>query len=282
MTNLQQRLLTAGLVIPVLLVFFWLGGIYFLVLLEIVILLGMLEFCKMVEAKGIPAMRILATAGALLLGICAFFSKLELILLVVTIFSLAILAAQLFGKDLKTAITGSSASILGMIYVGLLLSHLVLLRNWESTRGRTDLGLFFIVLVIAVTFLNDAGAFFIGRKWGTHKMTPVISPKKSWEGVGGAIVFGVAGAAACKAVFDKWIVQTGLAWHHCLILGAILVAAAVLGDLVESLFKRDAGIKDSGTIIPGHGGILDRLDSIVFTVPVCFYYLKFIAYGGWG
>jgi len=280
MTNLEQRLATAGVVIPVLLFFFWLGNIWFLLLMEIVILIGMLEFANMMRAKGVPSMRLLGTLGALLIGVAAFFSRLELVLLALTFFSAAALSAQLFKKDMKTAITSSASTVLGMVYVGVLLSHIVLLRNWEGAAGRVDLGLFFIVLVVAVTFLNDAGAFFIGRKWGTHKMTPVISPKKSWEGVFGAVVFGVGGAAACKAVFDRWILATGLAWSHCLVLGALLVGAAIFGDLVESLMKRDAGIKDSGAIVPGHGGILDRLDSIVFTVPACYYYLKYIAFPG--
>ena len=278
MTNLQQRLTTAGVVIPVLLVFFWLGGYWFFGVVELVILLGMFEFFNMLAAKGIPAQKILGTIGALCLGACAFFGRTDLMLATMVMFSLAILAAQLSGKDLKTAIYASSGAILGIVYVSFFLSHIMLLRNWEGRNGRVDLGLFFIVLVIAVTFLNDAGAFFIGRKWGTHKMSPVISPKKSWEGVGGAIIFGTGGAALPKAVFDKWILPTNLAWHHCLVLGALLVGAAIVGDLVESLFKRDSGIKDSGAIVPGHGGILDRLDSIVFTVPVCYYYLKFIAY----
>jgi len=278
MSNLQQRLLTAGIVIPILLVLFYLGGLWFLGLAEFVILIGMLEFCRMVNAKGFPAHAILGTIAALCLGVAAYFARLDLIVMILTLAGLAILAAQISSKDLKTAINSTSATMMGVIYVGFFLCHIVLLRNWDGTKGKVDIGLFLIVLTIAITFLNDAGAFFIGRKWGKHKMTPVISPKKSWEGVGGAIVFGIAGSALTKLVFDRWILTTNLAWVHCIILGALLVCAAIVGDLVESLFKRDAGIKDSGTIVPGHGGILDRLDSIVFTVPACYYYIKFIAY----
>jgi phosphatidate cytidylyltransferase len=278
MSNLRQRLLTAGVVIPILLVLFYLGGFWMLGLALVVILIGMIEFCRMVKAKGFPAHTILGTIAALSLAVAAYFARLDLMVMVLTLSALLILAAQISNQDLKTAISSTSMTMMAVIYVGFFLSHIILLRNWEGTKGRVDLGLFLIVLTIAVTFLNDAGAFFIGRKWGKHKMSPVISPKKSWEGVGGAIVFGIAGAALCKLVFDKWILATNLAWVHCIALGALLVGAAIVGDLVESLFKRDAGIKDSGTIVPGHGGILDRLDSIVFTVPVCYYYVKFLAY----
>jgi len=278
MSNLEQRLLTAVIVIPILLFLFWLGGLWVFFLIELVILLGMIEFSRMLQAKEIPVQRELSTAAALLLGVCAYFGKFDLMVLTLTLSAIVILAAQLSGKNLKKAIYATSGSMLGVIYVGLLMSHAILLRNWEGRAGRVDAGLFFIIFLIAVTFLNDAGAFFIGRKWGTHKMTPVISPKKSWEGVGGAFVFGVAGAVAVKLIFDRWIIDVGLPWAHCIILGAVLVGVAILGDLVESLFKRDAGIKDAGAIVPGHGGLLDRLDALVFTLPVCFYYLKFIAY----
>ena len=276
MTNLQQRLLTAGVVIPVLLVLFYLGGLWFLGLAEFVILIGMLEFCRMVNAKGFPAHAILGTIAALCLGVAAYFARLDLIVMILTLAGLAILAAQISSKDLKTAINSTSATMMGVIYVGFFLCHIVLLRNWDGTKGKVDIGLFLIVLTIAITFLNDAGAFFIGRKWGKHKMTPVISPKKSWEGVGGAIVFGIAGSALTKLVFDRWILTTNLAWVHCIILGALLVCAAIVGDLVESLFKRDAGIKDSGTLLPGHGGAFDRIDSLIWAGVLGFFWIRFL------
>ncbi len=278
MTNLQKRLLTAGIVIPVLILFFWLGGIWFLLLVELVIFLGMGEFYRMAEARQLFAQRVAGTIFALVLGLISFWGKPEYLLLSLVGFILLVCSFQLFYQELRLALITTGTTLLGVLYVGLLLSHIVLLRNWEGRAGRTDLGLFFIILVIAVTFLSDAGAFFVGRKWGKHQLSPKISPKKSWEGALGAIVFGTLGAVLAKLIFDRWILATSLEWRHCFILGPVLVVSAILGDLVESLFKRDAGIKDSGTIIPGHGGILDRLDSIVFTVPVAYYYLKFIAY----
>ncbi len=281
MTNLQKRLLTAGIAIPILVLFFWLGGIWFLALVELVIFLGMGEFYRMVQARQLFSQRVAGTVFALLLGVCAYLGEPIYILSALVIFSLLIFSIQLSYQDLRLALITCASTILGVIYVGLLLSHIILLRNWEGRSGGTDLGLFFIIYVIAITFLSDAGAFFVGRKFGKHQMTPRISPKKSWEGAFGAVLFGVAGAILCKLIFDRWIPSAStesFKWLHCIVLAPILVVSAILGDLVESLFKRDAGIKDSGTIIPGHGGILDRLDSIVFTVPVAYYYLKLIAF----
>jgi len=279
MTDTQKRFATAGVVIPILLVFFWLGGLWFFGLAEVVILIGMLEFYRMVEAKGLKAQKILGTVFALLLGIL-FYLKVDefLVLFTMVLLILLVLARQLFVKDIPGTLTTTGLTVFGVFYVGFLLSHIILLRNWSGREGRVDLGFFFIVLVIAITFLSDAGGFLIGRKWGKHKMTPGISPKKSWEGAGGSVVFGVAGAILTKMVFDQWILVSKIPFFHCAVLGILLVIAAMIGDVVESLFKRDAGIKDSGTIVPGHGGLLDRLDSIVFTVPVCYYYLKLIAY----
>ncbi len=279
MTDVQKRFATAGVVIPILLVFFRLGGIWFFALAELVVLIGIIEFYRMVEAKGLKAQKIIGTVFALAIGILFYLNVNEsIVLFTLILLILAVLGRQLFAKDIPGALTTTGLTIFGVFYVGFLFSHIILLRDWMGRQGGVDLGLFFIVLVVAITFLSDTGGFLIGRKWGRHKMTPNISPKKSWEGAAGSVVFGVAGAILSKLVFDRWILETGLGLMHCIFLGAILVAAAMAGDVVESLLKRDAGIKDSGTIVPGHGGLLDRLDSIVFTVPVCYYYLKLIAY----
>jgi phosphatidate cytidylyltransferase len=279
MTDTQKRFATAGVVIPILLVFFWLGGWWFFGLLEFVVLIGMTEFYRMAGAKGIKTQKIIGTIFGLALPALFFFEVDPfIILLALVLLILIVLGRQLFQDQIPGALNSVALTILGVLYVSFLLSHLLLLRNFVGRQGRVDLGLFFIVLVIAITFLSDAGGFLIGRTWGKHKMSPKVSPKKSWEGAGGSVVFGIGGAIGTKLVFDKWILATNLPLHHAAILGLILVIAAMFGDVVESLFKRDAGIKDSGTIVPGHGGILDRLDSIVFTVPICYYYLRLIVH----
>ena len=278
LSNLQQRLLTAAVVVPILVLLFWLGGLPFLALVLVVIYLGMSEFYRLIQAKGLSPQRWLGTIAGLGLGLIAFYGNPSLAALVLTAFILACLALQLTRLDLSSAITGSAATLMGVVYVGWLLSHFILMRNWPAPEPGVDLGFFLVILTIATTFLADAGAYFTGRSLGRHKMIPRISPGKTWEGAAGGVVVGSAGLLATKLVFDAWIFPTHFPWFHALILGPLLVVVSICGDLAESMLKRDAGVKDSGTIIPGHGGILDRLDSVLFTVPTAYYYLLIFVY----
>jgi phosphatidate cytidylyltransferase len=138
-------------------------------------------------------------------------------------------------------------------------------------------------MAIAATFLADAGAYFTGRALGKKKLAPFISPNKTVEGAIGGVAGGTLGVALSILVFNRWIMPdagTGMPLIHSIILGPVLVAASIAGDLFESMMKRDAGIKDSGSIVPGHGGIMDRLDSILFSLPVTYYYLILVVYRG--
>lgn len=278
LTNLQQRLLTAAVALPLLILIFWAGGLWFLALVLFVILVGMSEFYHLVEAKGLLPQRLIGTLAALGLGLNAFYGSPNYAALILTAAVLACLAFQLFRLDLTTAITGSATTMMGVLYVGWLLSHFVLLRNWTDPSGERDFGFFLVILVIATTFLADAGAYFAGRSLGKHKLWPRISPSKTWEGAVGGVIVGSLGLLATILVFDKWIFPTHFPRYHALILGPLLVVVSIFGDLAESMLKRDAGVKDSGAIVPGHGGILDRLDSILFVVPTAYYYLLAFVY----
>lgn len=278
LSNLQQRLLTALVVVPILVLLFWLGGLWFLALVLAVIYLGMNEFYRLIQAKGLLPQQEVGIIAALGLGVVAFFGNPSLSALFFTFTILACLAFQLTRRDIASAITGSAATLMGVVYVGWLLSHFILMRNWPEPEPGVDLGFFLVILTIATTFLADTGAYFAGRAWGRRKMLPRISPGKTWEGALGGVVVGSAGLLATKLVFDRWIFPTQFPWYHALILGPLLVVVSICGDLAESMLKRDAGVKDSGAIIPGHGGILDRLDSILFTVPTAYYYLLIFVY----
>lgn len=144
----------------------------------------------------------------------------------------------------------------GLIYVPVLFSYVIQVRSLEH-------GLAWLFLTLAVTWAGDTGAYFAGRAFGKHKLFERVSPKKTWEGFFGGLLFAVAFACVFKYF---WL--TELTWVQAAILGAVLDVVGVLGDLVESMFKRAYGVKDSGWIMPGHGGILDRIDSLLFTGPV--------------
>ena len=156
-----------------------------------------------------------------------------------------------------------AAYTFGVLYVGLLLGHYALLRNLEQ-------GVALVFFVIIVTWLSDTGGFFIGKPLGKHRLAPLLSPKKTIEGLLGGIMFSVMGAIISQFTFVPFF-STG----QSIMLGVGLALFGALGDLAESAIKRSVNVKDSGTIIPGHGGILDRVDSLLFTGPAMYYYVMF-------
>ena len=175
-------------------------------------------------------------------------------------------------------------TFLGVVYIGWLFSYLVFLRSISGTvdiwpfqgfraaGGALDLsarGAWLVLYVFAVTWSADAGAYFFGMRFGKRPLAPLLSPKKTIEGAIG----GLFCASIMSLLWGMWV---GLPWFHCLILGALLGPLGEVGDLCESALKRDLGIKDFGGILPGHGGVLDRFDSVLFTAPVAYYYLTLV------
>ena len=167
-------------------------------------------------------------------------------------------------QDMQTVSRDLAISLLGLLYIPLLLSHAVLLRALPSGRD-------WVFLVLFVVMASDTLAYFVGRKWGRHRLYEAVSPKKSIEGSLGGLAGGVLGAMICKFWFFA-----ELSGMDILLVGGVAGAFSQLGDLVESLFKRSFGVKDSGTLIPGHGGLLDRLDSLLFAFPVTYYYAVWV------
>ncbi len=172
--------------------------------------------------------------------------------------------------------TGSIAlSIFAIAYAGLLLSFLVLLRLWHSAQW----GMAALLSLVVIVKLSDTGAFFVGRRWGRHKMAPLVSPGKTWEGAAGGLVAALAGAWMCYAWLVPVLVRgegqravaRGPLWGW-LLLGGLLAVTGMVGDLAESLLKRDAQRKDSSRWLPGLGGVLDILDSIVFAAPAAYFF----------
>jgi len=275
MSNLTQRVLTAVVGVPLLYFIFYLGGIPFLILILLVILFGNIELFKLLEAKGIQTERELGIAFSLALGIAAYFGYFYF----AVVFSFAVIIIFLLAlrrQDLSNAIIALSTGLFAIIYMGWFLSHAILLRNIdhnsnlktyvETVQGHSDIGFFYIFLVVSCTFLNDTGAYFIGRWKGKRKLIPHVSPGKTLEGTIGGII-----SSAIAAIVGNLIFKSPIEYHWVVLFGLVIGIVAVLGDLTESLIKRSAEAKDSGGILPGHGGILDRFDSLIFTFPVSYY-----------
>lgn len=181
-----------------------------------------------------------------------------------------LLLSNLFKENRQTdsPILDTAVTLLGIIYVGGLFLYLILIYNFSS--GGVNIGKRLIWLPILATWITDTLAYFTGLNFGRHKLAPNISPNKTIEGAVGGLV----GSILLVAVAGLWLPLSFLDLKNRIILGTLVGIAAQLGDLVESAFKRDAQIKDSGNLIPGHGGVLDRFDSLLFVLPVTYYYFQ--------
>jgi phosphatidate cytidylyltransferase len=207
-----------------------------------------------------------AATGALivpLLFFCALEAFLPALICLVFLFYLYGLLSK---RELSESSLDISHKVLGLAYLSLPLSFLTPLAEFEQGR-------FWLMLLLVVIWSNDTFAYFAGRKLGRHKLAPIISPKKSVEGA----VAGIVGGAVVGLLFAHF---TGMDSSplNTIVITVVVGLVAMAGDLAESLLKRGAGVKDSGTIIPGHGGVLDRIDSLIFPIPLLYYYLLLRAF----
>jgi phosphatidate cytidylyltransferase len=170
--------------------------------------------------------------------------------------------AMAFRESPEAMLDATMTTFFPVLFVGLPFAFVVGLRAIPGENG-PDL----LLLAMLCVTLSDTGAYYVGSAFGKHRMAPMISPKKSWEGAVG----GVLGSTVGALIGHFWFFRR-LPLEHALVLGLVLSAAGILGDLAESLLKRTAGVKDSSTLLPGHGGVLDRVDSLLVAAPVLYYY----------
>ncbi len=271
----MQRIITAVIVLPFLIasiLISWLQPL-FVAMAAAALVLGLYEFYLLARKKDIkPDVVAGYLGGAALFTIFYFASpspgadRLDVQTIVLVILLLLIgtlVAATLRGAPYDKMIASAGATILGVLYVVLLGSHLVAVRTGFPHPLSADLLSFFFLILMG----SDIGAYYVGRAFGKHKLAPTISPGKTWEGVAG----GVAAALVLGAVAHYWFFRE-LPLKFALPLAAVMVLLGILGDLTESALKRGAGAKDAAKILPGHGGILDRLDSLLFNAPLLYYF----------
>ena len=193
----------------------------------------------------------------------------ELLVLVIALFIIGLLISQTFRfqADFTKMLAGVGVTLLGVMYLAFLGGFLIAIRiGFENAAGlSTKLLLFFFIVI----FGSDAGAYFVGKALGKHKLVPKISPGKTWEGLVGGILAAAGTAAICSATFFS-----ELPFKASIPLAAVMAIAGVVGDLAESAIKRGAGAKDAASLLPGHGGLLDRLDSLLFNAPILYYFAR--------
>jgi phosphatidate cytidylyltransferase len=271
----MSRVITAVVVLPFLIasiLISWLQPL-FVLLAAAAMVLGLYEFYVLAKRRDLkPDAAAGYLAGAALFTVFYFndpapasdllmTQTIPIILIVFTAGTL--LAATLRGAPFDKIIASSGSTILGVLYVVLLGGHLVAVRTGFRQELSADLLSFFFLIV----FGTDIGAFYAGKAFGKHKLAPSISPGKTWEGLVGGVLAGML----LSAVAHFWFFRE-LPLKLALPLGGVMTILGILGDLTESALKRSAGAKDAAKILPGHGGLLDRLDSLLFNAPVIYYF----------
>ncbi|MBI4188539.1 MAG: phosphatidate cytidylyltransferase [Chloroflexi bacterium] len=266
---LKKRAITALWALPLTIIAVWFDKPlpWFTVLVAICGLLAAFEFYRLAASSKVTPLTYFGLVWTLLFIIRPppfLFLSTDLFL---TSGILIPLIWLLFRAHKEQAFADWAWTMAGILYIGWLLSYLVALRYIDNGRNWVFFALF-------TTFAYDTIAFFTGRTWGKHKLAPRISPSKTWEGVVG----GVTGAIIISLLFIlPTPLSLGLNWRQAILLGILVSVFSQLGDLVESLLKRNMGAKDSGRLMPGHGGILDRIDSLIFAGVIVYYYAIWIA-----
>ncbi len=253
----MKRILTALVLLPLVLYVVLVGRPWwsFYAVLTPVALICFHEYSGIVAAYGFGKLGPLGYAAGLWLLLAG-----EEGLLVLTLLALAALSLTLRMDDLAKSLPHAAAMVLGVVYIFGCWRFAVLLRNASP---------YWLMFALALSWVGDIAAYYVGRGLGRHRLAPVVSPKKSWEGsaasVAASVLFGWLFLHATLPQVPVW---------HSITLAAMGNVAGQLGDLVESAIKRGAGVKDSGTILPGHGGFLDRVDSTLFALPAVYLYLR--------
>jgi len=251
-------------------------------------LAGLVEFYGMAEKRGLACFKFSGVIGGvlLMLGTFAHFqgwlgihgtparaNDFETGFLI--LFVLGLCVRQFLAKDNSSGITAIAVTLLGLMYVPWLLNFIQKIFFFPGLDGAGNGdGKYYVLYFLLVTKFSDMGAYLVGSLIGKHKMIPRISPAKTWEGFGGALLVSTGASLAFVHFFGAHMF--GMNTLHAVVLGIVLSSTAVIGDLIESLFKREAGVKDSGKLFPGIGGILDLLDSLLFNAPIMYLYLRHI------
>ncbi len=280
-TGFRWRLISSIVLWGIMLaVIFWLppAGLY--VFMNLVLAQAVWEFYVMCANKGLRSYKVWGVIGtvALISGSWFFYRQTDRLamsydfdILILLIFTIGVFIRQFPQKLNPEGVTTMAVTLFGLLYVAWLGNFMTRVNFAVPKDGR-----YFVMLLVVVTKFTDIGAYCVGSTLGRHKMTPRISPKKTWEGTFGGMVFAMVSSALTFHFLSDKLGPHGMTMTHALIIGFLLGAAAVIGDLAESLVKRETGIKDSSNILPGHGGALDLIDSLLFTAPLLYVYMRLI------
>jgi phosphatidate cytidylyltransferase len=313
LSNYLQRIVTAAVAIPIILFLCMKGGILFFLFVAVASAMALIEFYSLVQSKGAKPLVILGVISGVFINLAFYNMKLlELItgvlgvnsvpfptssqfLLITLLFSIAIFGLVELFRNNGSAIVNLSTTIMGVLYISLFFGTFIGIRELFIPLDFPFLRLFpndsdafsvanvemvykwggyTVISIFAMIWICDSAAYYGGMLTGKHKLFPRVSPKKSWEGAIFGFIF-----AILSAIGAKMLVLPYLTIGEAVVVGFIVGTIGQLGDLVESLIKRDAGVKDSSNLIPGHGGVFDRFDSLLLVAPIVYLYLDFVVFG---
>jgi len=267
----MKRVLTALILAPLVLVLVFLGPIWLITLVVAgVAMLAAWEFLALTEHRGAKPPRVL-TLGAIGLLFAGNFQWPDETITLFGLLAIVLLVYCTFSSPVDRALSDATSSLFALFYLGLTLISIPMLR--EATNGPSLLAFLFLTV-----WAGDTVAMYAGRMFGKRKLAPNLSPNKTWAGAVGSVVGAVAVAGmllALSSYLAEWnsvkLSYADAPWWYWLVLALVVNVAAQVGDLAESALKRSAGVKDSGTLLPGHGGVLDRIDALLLAAPVLWY-----------
>ncbi|HBU68930.1 MAG TPA: hypothetical protein DEE98_00935 [Elusimicrobia bacterium] len=268
---LLPRLITAVVGIPLMLLSIYWGGLPFLIVMMGVVFLALQEFFYIAEKGNYSVRPVTGIVTGMLIFISVYLNATKIGPLsdnqgtaaLITLLIIPLFAMEIIKKQPQKAIERMGLTFFGAFFISWTLGHLVLIRNL-----RPD-GLLFSLFLVLLIWTLDTGAYFVGRKFGRNRLSESISPKKTVEGAIGGVITAVVVGLICRLIFLKHIFSI----PETIIISVAISIVSQFSDLAESLIKRDAGLKDSSDLLPGHGGMLDRFDSFLFTAPLFYYYL---------
>ena len=269
MNNRTTRILVAVITIPILLGLSYLGGILFLLFVLLIGIGSFYEFAELVKNKGDNVNQTIGVLSVAFLIVNVFYHFIGLQLIIFSSI-LLLLIFELF-RNKGSAIHNIGSTLLGIFYIGLFSSSILGIREFYSNSLHYNNGGLIIISIFITLWATDSAAYFLGSAFGKHKLFPRVSPNKSWEGAIAGFIFAIVTMVVLNTILLSFISFT-----DALVIGIIIGLFGQIGDLIESLLKRDAGVKDSSNLIPGHGGVLDRFDSLFFSAPIIFLYIVYI------
>ncbi len=281
--SLKMRYISAAIGMPVGLGTCLLFPRFFAVFVTTLITIGMVEFYAMARTRGLAPHSVIGSSCSIAICLLAWVGR-PLSMLYSLAAATIIVCTFAMARTARDAIANISVTVFGIIYVGWLCSHIISLRMLPLEGGEASVnfgGAGYVIMLLIFLWLGDGGAFFAGTAWGKRKLLPTVSPNKTVEGAIGGLALTLIGALLIRdtgLLLDNFEIALfpDLGLPGYLLVAAGIGVAGMVGDLCESYLKRDAGLKDTGNLMPGHGGFLDRFDSLAFAAPLFYFYLKFV------